>query len=211
MWEAMPAEAVPSYDIAGNLLFQHSMDAGGRWMLTDAQASRCLPGILTSGSRMTAASSSNAGSIGAEYDELHRPLRQWVGIDDNAAQLIESFSYGEPPLEAADEERQARSSANLLGQVHRHFDPAGLTVNERFDFKGNLLEKQRQLASSYAEPVIDWSDGSPTSRLDGESFMQITEHDALSRMTRLYNWHRSIGSRVAVYEPRYNARGRARK
>ena len=27
---------VPCYDIAGNLLFQHSMDAGDRWMLNDA-------------------------------------------------------------------------------------------------------------------------------------------------------------------------------
>ena len=32
----MPADAVPCYDIAGNLLFQHSMDAGDRWMLMDA-------------------------------------------------------------------------------------------------------------------------------------------------------------------------------
>jgi hypothetical protein len=26
----------PAYDIAGNLLFQHSMDAGNRWMVNDA-------------------------------------------------------------------------------------------------------------------------------------------------------------------------------
>ena len=26
----------PAYDVAGNLLFQHSMDAGDRWMLNDA-------------------------------------------------------------------------------------------------------------------------------------------------------------------------------
>ena len=32
----MPDDAVPCYDIAGNLLFQHSMDAGDRWMLMDA-------------------------------------------------------------------------------------------------------------------------------------------------------------------------------
>ena len=34
--DAIPASAVPCYDIAGNLLFQHSMDAGDRWMLMDA-------------------------------------------------------------------------------------------------------------------------------------------------------------------------------
>src|SRR6185503_15674700 len=34
--EAMPAQSFPCYDLAGNLLFQHSMDAGDRWMLRDA-------------------------------------------------------------------------------------------------------------------------------------------------------------------------------
>ena len=31
---------VPAYDIAGNLLFQHSMDAGDRWMMNDAAGKR---------------------------------------------------------------------------------------------------------------------------------------------------------------------------
>src|SRR5262249_17739181 len=31
-----PQGFAPCYDIAGNLLFQHSMDAGDRWMLNDA-------------------------------------------------------------------------------------------------------------------------------------------------------------------------------
>src|SRR4029079_18363180 len=35
-YDAIPVGAVPCYDIAGNLLFQHSMDAGDRWMLADA-------------------------------------------------------------------------------------------------------------------------------------------------------------------------------
>src|SRR6185503_5435576 len=40
-----------------------------------------------------------------------------------------------------------------------------------------------------------------------ETFIQVNEYDALSRTTRLYHWHHGTGSRVAVSEPRYNARG----
>jgi len=34
--ENIPVRSVPCYDIAGNMLFQHSMDGGDRWMLFDA-------------------------------------------------------------------------------------------------------------------------------------------------------------------------------
>jgi len=44
-----PETYVPAYDIAGNLLFQHSMDAGDRWMLNDAgRQTDAPPGISTS-------------------------------------------------------------------------------------------------------------------------------------------------------------------
>ena len=54
--------------------------------------------------------------------------------------------------------------------------------------------------------MIDWTTDSPTARLEEETFTQFTEHDALNRMTRLYNWHRDP-RQVAVYEPSYNGRG----
>ena len=44
--------------------------------------------------------------------------------------------------------------------------------------------------------------------MEAETYAHITEYDALNRMTRQYNWHKVMpDSRVAVYEPRYNARG----
>ena len=106
----------PCYDIAGNLLFQHSMDAGERWMLSDAAGKPMLAWDFNERQQDDGSLDLERRLYQTEYDELHRPLRQWVGIDDNPAQLIESFSYGEPPLEAADEERQARSSATSSGK-----------------------------------------------------------------------------------------------
>ncbi len=196
----------PCYDIAGNLLFQHSMDAGDRWMLMDAAGKPMVAWDFNQ--RQT-----DGGPVDehrylvTEYDALHRPVNQWLRINgERPLKLVEHFVYSEPPRddEAA---RTGAKASNLLGQVRQHYDPGGLMTNERFDFKGNLLEVTRQVASDYRAPVIDWSEGSPTAGLEEETLTQITEYDALNRMTRLYNWHRGEGSRVAVYEPRYNARG----
>ena len=35
--------------------------------------------------------------------------------------------------------------ANLLGQLHRHHDEAGLTTVAAVDFKGNVLDKSRRV------------------------------------------------------------------
>ncbi|NJK28533.1 MAG: RHS repeat protein [Coleofasciculaceae cyanobacterium SM2_3_26] len=189
---------VPCYDIAGNLLFQHSMDGGDRWMLMDATGQ---PFYAWDRNERVA----DGGTLVLEnrifhttYDALRRPLEQQLQINGGTPpQVIEGFIYGESQPEA--QER------NLRGQVYQHYDPSGLMTNQRFDFKGNLLEATRQLTQIYDEPVIDWNTEPPLE----ERFTQRTEYDALNRMTRLENWHR--GDRAdrppAVYIPQYNQRG----
>jgi RHS repeat-associated protein len=185
---------VPCYDIAGNLLFQHSMDGGNRWMLVDAAGKPFY--AWDEGDRVL-----DDGSLVSErrqfytvYDALRRPLEQRLQIDENAPQVIEKFIYGESHPEA--QER------NLRGQVYQHFDPGGLVTNQRLDFKGNLLEVTRQLTQTYAAPVIDWA----VETLSEEVFTQRTEYDAFNRMTRLENWHRT-NQIPAIYTPHYNRRG----
>jgi hypothetical protein len=145
-----------------------------------------------------------------EYDALHRPTAQWLRINGEARQMVERFDYRD--TRSADGAANPRASedrhANLLGQLVRHYDSSGLVETVRRDFKGNVLETRRTLARAYDALVVDWSPGSHTTELETETFAQITEYDALNRMTRQYNWHKVIpDSRVAVYEPRYNARG----
>jgi RHS repeat-associated protein len=60
-----------------------------------------------------------------------------------------------------------------------------------------LLDKQ--------STITDWQN--PQGKLETKTYTQITEYDALKRMTRLFNWHRGNGSRVAVFVPSYNKRG----
>ncbi len=209
MWSAetdeqIPVASVPCYDIAGNLLFQHSMDGGDRWMLMDATGQPFYAwdrneraneeGILEMEDRV----------FHTTYDDLRRPLEQQLRVNGGEFLVVERFIYGE-----SQPEPEAR---NLRGQVYQHFDPSGVITNQAFDFQGNLLEATRQLTQTYNEPVIDWNTETP---LD-ERFTQRTRYDALGRMIRLENWHREARPDhpdqpapppPAVYTPQYNQRG----
>ncbi|HKU77697.1 MAG TPA: SpvB/TcaC N-terminal domain-containing protein [Pyrinomonadaceae bacterium] len=197
--ENIPVRSVPCYDIAGNLMFQHSMDAGDRWMLNDAASKPAFAWDFNQRQDDAGAVIDEGRLFFTRYDALHRPLEQWLTINKDAPQLIERYTYGEALPDA--EQR------NLRGQLHRHHDQSGLNQVERVDFKGNHLELHRQLASEYKVPVIDWQADSTTAQLETETFIQITEFDAINRPTRIYNWHQGVGTRVAIYEPTYNERG----
>ena len=148
-----PARSVPCYDINGNLLFQHSMDAGDRWQLMDAAGKTAFAWDFNQRQDDTGAVVDEERLLSTRYDALHRPIEQWLAINGTAS-LIERFVYGEE-LQNVDDAK----SRNLRGQLHQHFDASGLTEIERHDLKGNLLESRRTLASQYKEPVIDWQRG----------------------------------------------------
>src|SRR6185503_3310137 len=102
----------------------------------------------------------------------------------------------------------ALQTMNLIGQQVRHYDTSGLSETVRSDFKGNVLEAARTLNNLPKVSVIDWQGANPNAQLEQETFRQITEYDALNRMTLQYAWHRdSVGRPAAKYEPRYNKRG----
>ncbi|MEM1256408.1 MAG: SpvB/TcaC N-terminal domain-containing protein [Cyanobacteria bacterium P01_H01_bin.21] len=198
---------VPCYDIAGNLLFQHSMDAGDRWMLMDAagqpfyawdENERVLEnGLLTEPEQRR---------FHTVYDSLRRPVAQELHIG-NLKYVIERFVYRDPAPDNPDPAKREPEAAelNLGGQGYQHYDPGGLITNERFDFKGNLREAQRQLTETYDQPIIDWDVEIPAS----EVFTQRMKYDALNRMVYQENWHRAnrTDRPPAVYTPQYNQRG----
>jgi RHS repeat-associated protein len=145
-----PQGLAPCYDIAGRLLFQHSMDAGDCWMLYDA-ADKPLFTWNSRGfrSRMT-------------YDPLHRPAGVFLsaagdttldGAPRNAAlppgpeALIERRVYGETHPD---------TSTNLRGKLYQVYGGAGVATSARYDFKGNLLTSSRRFARDY-KTVPDWS------------------------------------------------------
>jgi len=107
----------------------------------------------------------------------------------------------------------ATQQRNLIGQPVAHYDPSGLATVERADPRGTAEEVTRTLVRDVEASVIDWNVVARESLLEPETFIQITERDALDRVTTLYNWHTDIDGqpgrshRVAVYLPHYNERG----
>jgi len=197
--EYLRVGSAPCYDIAGNLLLQHSMDAGDRWMLMDAAGKPMLAWDVNETPQGTATTREER-LYSTDYDALHRPTHQWLTINSQPRNLVDYTQYGETLADA--------KQRNLRGQAHLHYDPSGLGQVERLDFKGKPLEVKRTLTNKYDAPVLDWSVVDRTILLEKETFVQITEYDALGRMTRLYNWHRDVpDNRVAVYVPTYNNRG----
>lgn len=206
--------SAPCYDIAGNLLHQHSMDAGDRWMLMDATGKPMLAWDFNEWQEGTDYFDERR-LYRTEYDALHRPTGMWLlvwsrpnksNIDFKLAstEMVERFDY---------QDAQAVDPANLNGQLIRHFDPSGCIETIRCDFKGNVEEVHRNLVSDPTASRIDWltnANGDGTSKLDTGTYIQIAEHDAMGRMTTLFNWHRT-GLPVAVYQPQYSERGLLKK
>ncbi|MBY7110689.1 toxin [Bacillus sp. 17RED48] len=183
---------VPCYDIAGNLLFQHSMDSGDHWILNDAAGKPMFSWDSRSFvNRMT-------------YDELHRLTGSFVtGADPtNPAREIqfEKLVYGE----GADNDKKY----NLRGKLHEHFETAGVVTNESYDFKGNLLRSIRQLTVDYKE-IPDWSKVPQTSDLEVERFVTSTRYDALNRPIQIIAPYSTavIPRRINVTQPAYNEAG----
>jgi RHS repeat-associated protein len=126
-----------TYDLLGNGLFSHSMDAGDRWILNNV-AGNPIRGW-----------DSRGHTLCYTYDRLQRPVGLYVqGGDLTTAILAEAMVYGEQVPNPAER--------NLRGQVYQVFDAAGVVTSEVYDFKGNLLRGHRRLAREYRQRM-DWN------------------------------------------------------
>ena len=120
---------VPCYDIAGNLLFQHSMDGGNRWMLVDAAGKPFYAWDVNDRAIEDSSLVLERRRFHTVYDALHRPREQYLSIDDAPSQLIERFVYGDTPelfANRSPEEIPEAQERNLRGQVYQHYDASGL-------------------------------------------------------------------------------------
>ena len=191
----------PCYDIAGNLLFQHSMDAGERWMLNDAAGKPML------------AWNSRSHIFRTDYDALHRPVGSFVkGVEPLAPNRVIQFEkviYGDTPTNGLTEAQ--KTQLNLRGKPYQQHDTAGIVVSvgrnpftdtdEAFDFKGNSLRSMRRLVSDY-KTTPDWSQNPA---LEAETFASSTRYDALNRPIQFVAPHSDqAGAKLNVIRPGYN-------
>ena len=133
------------YDMLGSPIHFASMDAGERWMLSDVAG------------KPLHAWDARGHEFRTEYDQLHRPLNQFVrGTDGEQSDfrvldrdvLFQKTEYGEGHANNV--------ALNLRTRAFRSYDNAGIVNSEEYDFKGNLLRGTRQLAADY-KSIPNWS------------------------------------------------------
>ncbi len=203
------------YDLADNPLRIENIDAGVRRTVLDA-AGNTVEGRDSKGALVLSA-----------YDDLNRPVRLWAR--DGGGQprtLRERLVYGDRP-DSGLTDSQAKA-ANLLGRLYQHYDEAGRLTFEAYDFKGNLLEKARQVISDDAILVVfdppppdwrvevfrvDWEPPAGTTLsehtaalLDSIEYRTSTTYDALNRVKTMRYPEDVDGTRKEL-RPRYNRAG----
>lgn len=163
-----------AYDLLGNRIHQSSMEAGERWTLTNV-----FRNIISTWD-------SRNHQFRATYDFKHRRVGTFLREGSAAEKLIVRTIYGESNANP--------ELTNQRGNVVRMFDQSGLLNTEEYDFNGNLLTSERQLASEYKE-VLDWS---TTPLVESKIYASESRFDALNRPVRVTTPDGSI------YRPTFN-------
>ena len=160
------------FDMLRRLLFTASADAG--W-------SRTLPDVA---GKPVRAWSARGHALRYGYDALRRSTHVFVRTEGRPEALVTRHIYGEDHAEAL--------ARNLRTRRYETYDGAGVARNERFDFRGNLSQTTRMLATEYSA-TLDWSaladltsiasiEAAAGAHLAGEAFTTATEYDALGRL-----------------------------
>lgn len=171
------------YDMLGQLVYQNSMDAGQRWLLTNALGKP----LRTWDER--------GHEFQYFYDVLHRPTESKVLGGDGATALdhiFEKVIYGEGLF--------GSENQNLRGQVLWHWDTGGRLEMPAYDFKGQPKTTNRRLFSKYKE-VANWTLANITTSLEAQTFTFATETDALGRISK------QTAPDGSVIFPQYNEGG----
>ena len=155
------------YDMTGAEIHHNSVDAGERWLLSDA------------GGQLLQAWDGRGYSVTAGYDGCRRPTTLEVTDPADTTRLSEQIIYGET-LDTA-QNPQAAATINLRGAAYQHRDEAGVATTAGRDFKNNIVTASRQLLTGYIDPV-DWST-QPSLAGSDETFITTTTYDALNRVT----------------------------
>jgi hypothetical protein len=122
-----------------------------------------------------------------EYDRLARLIRLWARDDTRQPltlrERIEHGDGSDPTQPNID--RTANRTLNRLGRPAVHRDEAGLVTFENYDFKGNLVDKMRNVINDAAIArgyVADWSTVNADDDLDlAAQYRTSTRYDALGR------------------------------
>ena len=193
------------YDLAKHALRVESIDAGARRTVLDA-----------AGNPVEQRDSKGALMLHA-VDVLNRPIRLWARDGDGQGITLRGRTiYGDGANSGLSS--AAAAGLNLLGRPYRQYDEAGLMVFSSYDFKGNVLEKSRQVIddvqvlTAFNPPPANWQiapyrvDWGGNVPLDPAVYQTSTTYDALNRVLTLQYPQDVTGARKTL-TPTYNRAG----
>lgn len=204
------------YDFSNRALRVQQIDSGIRRTIADA-AGNVLEQRGATGSLILRA-----------FDGLNRPVRLWARDEaSRPVTLRERFVYGDSSDSGLTKVQAA--AANLLGRLYREYDGAGLRSTSVYDFKGNPLERTRQVIAD--APIVGVLSPAPTNwriqrfsvdwtvptgvtlathaatLLDPRVYATSRAYDALSRITSMRIPADVTGGPRKELQPKYNRAG----
>jgi len=188
------------YDLFDRALRREQIDAGIRRLVLDAAGNSIE---MRDG---------KAAVVLRAYDALDRPTHTWARDHaSGTATLRERYIYGDSLLAA-----QAKA-ANLANRLYQQYDEAGLVTLTAYDFKGNVLEKERRVIANTAVTAlfnppppawqvpdyqVEWQpptgvalDVYADTILEAAVYQTSLTYDALNRVKRLTHPQDSTGAR----------------
>jgi RHS repeat-associated protein len=149
------------YDMLSHHTHQSGMDGGERWTLQDVVDKPIQAWDMRDHTFRTV------------YDPLRRPTESYIRQGAGPEVLAVRTVYGEG--------RPTPETNNLRSKPYQVCDQAGTVTTGAYDFKGNLLQGQRQLAAEY-KSTLDWLGVVP---LEPAIYTTETRYDALKRPIEL--------------------------
>ncbi|MBE7385745.1 MAG: VCBS repeat-containing protein [Leptolyngbya sp. SIO1E4] len=176
--------------------FTHWFDIAGRKLSIDSQDTGLKRIFLAVDDQPIQTWDANDHTTEMTYDGLRRPVETRVtspirdeqgNITGTRTTLTQVMVYGETLGSNA-------PATNHRGQVYATLDSAGLALNLRYDFKGNLQQSARRLVNAYKEQP-GWQGFDATqpmatalasldTLLESETFYASSQFDALNRVTQ---------------------------
>lgn len=226
-------ESLTTYDTRGNVLtvtdplgraasFNHVYDCANRRLRVDNIDAGTRTSVFDARGEAVEQRDGKGALVLHNYDILNRPHRLWAR-DGNGrtVTLRERLEYGDAgSARQGPAERSANRHLNRLGRLFRHYDEAGMVLLALYDFKGNVVEKSRQVLPDNAilggftpAPVgwvvtafnVDWT--SPANvDLDGTIYTTSLRYDALGRVTHV-TCPQDVDGRRRILAPQYNRAG----
>jgi RHS repeat-associated protein len=218
------------YDIRGNVTqvidplgrhaFKHVYDLGNQTLRTTNIDAGVRRHVFNAAGLPVEQRDSKGSIVLYGYDVLNRPVKMWASnMPGQAVTLREQWIYGDDAASGMSWASAARWK--LLGRIYRHYDEAGVLNVEQYDFKGNIVEKSRQMIGDAAilraitpspsgSPVTpfaaDWEAAAALSQMETSSYHTSTAFDALNRV-RVIRSPQDVEGKRRELRPQYNRGG----